>query len=464
MEDPQSPLQINKPATRRQHKRPQYGVDMFHLLVCVAAYGWVSPAQSSNEAAVDFHRTEVLGRQVLATKVNNTVIGLSLKNLKLTNAEIQKVAMEFPGLRELDLSGNALLTDDCLESISEMRRIEVLHLDRCGIAGTGLRFLRHIPTLSYLSLKYTKVSDAGVAELASIQSLRKINLCGTRIRLSAFESWSDGAIARIELLGIGEASDGDMAGLKRLKNLKCLDLTLTRVTDNGLAWISNANLEELILTDTKVSDEGCKSIRRSPSLRVIRIDGTDVGDAGIRQLSELRALASLDISGEKITDKGLTYISKCSELQSLSCINARVTDDGLKSLKPLSLTSLDLSHCEGITLKGVNDIGKMSGLERLDLWRTGVSDEGLLALKGLLKLSALSIGSSQVTDEGLLALSHLPKLSRLNLAATHVSDRGLLALTPMKSLRWISVTSNPRISDEGVERFESIRPDILIVR
>ena len=82
--------------------------------------------------------------------------------------------------------------------------------------------------ITSINLEGTKITDAGLKELAKLQKLERLFLCHTQI------------------------TDAGLKELTKLKNLKKLSLEGTQITDAGLKELANMqNLQELWLTDAK---------------------------------------------------------------------------------------------------------------------------------------------------------------------------------------------------------------------
>jgi hypothetical protein len=91
-----------------------------------------------------------------------------------------------------------------------------------------------------LWLDDTKVTDAGIKELAHLQGLKELKLAGARI------------------------TDAGMKELANLTGLQLLDLSRTKVTDAGLKELANLQaLRRLELANTPVTDAGIEELRKA---------------------------------------------------------------------------------------------------------------------------------------------------------------------------------------------------------
>ena len=91
-----------------------------------------------------------------------------------------------------------------------------------------------------LDLSGTRVTDAGLKELAGLKSLQSLNLWDTLV------------------------TDAGLKELGGLTSLQSLDLKSTRVTDAGLKELAGLkSLQRLYLYDTRVTDKGVAELRKA---------------------------------------------------------------------------------------------------------------------------------------------------------------------------------------------------------
>ena len=110
-------------------------------------------------------------------------------------------------------------------------RLEIFKPDEQELNKTDLE------KMSRLNLSYTKISDAGLKELAKLPKLINLYLAETQI------------------------SD---AGLKDVAKLERLDLYSTKITDAGLKEVAKLKqLKELNLLGTKVTEAGVAELQKA---------------------------------------------------------------------------------------------------------------------------------------------------------------------------------------------------------
>jgi hypothetical protein len=126
------------------------------------------------------------------------------------------------------------------------------------------------------------------------------------------------------------------------------------LTDEGLKSVADlTNLRELVLWwATGITDAGVAHLRRMPNLRMVNISLSGLTDEGVDFLSELPALEDLDLEGKKFTDRSLLSLSKARNMKSLVLSGdvSEISDEGLEHLKGLKeLRNLRIGENSKIT-------------------------------------------------------------------------------------------------------------------
>jgi Leucine rich repeat len=185
------------------------------------------------------------------------------------------------------------------ESLKGLRGLDNLWaLDLHGTKAANMRDVAKLEQLRVLNLRYTRVDDGGVRQLAGLKKLRALSLEG--------------------LHGLTDAGLAELSGLTELRSLD----------------LSNATA----LTDLK-------PLAKMKHLQSLAAHGSPVTDAGLGGLADLTALRELDLSSTKVTGAGLKALAGLKELEALNLSNTAVTDEGVKELAGLiRLKSLNLSN------------------------------------------------------------------------------------------------------------------------
>jgi internalin A len=262
-------------------------------------------------------------------------------------------------------------------------------------------------------------------------------------------------------------ADVDMRELAQLPYLTHLDLSLTRVTDQGMLELKNApNIVDLNLRYAElVTDEGMAALKGWKKLKHLDARGAKISDTTLEHISGIATLESVDVGFAMITDVGIERLTSLPNLKRLSIGGNEMGDAGLQALRQMpSLQYLDLSGMQGTDS---------------NLWAVNMTDAGLdalLTLKGLreLRLSCGGVGvgiegqrfatvsSMNVTARWLEKMKVLTKLERIKLQGCEkVGDDAVASLSTMPALREIDLKGTA-VTDKGVAVLRGAKPKAVI--
>ena len=238
-----------------------------------------------------------------------------------------------------------------------------LDLSGSRVTDAGMALLKHSKhIIPRLNLQNTAVGDAGMQPLADLP-LRRLNLAGTAVGDAGMLPLAGLPLTHLNLARTAVSNKG-IATLAAAINgvagtLHYLDLSGTRVTDEGLQSLKHMKLRELDLADTAVGDVGMRSLA-GYELRRLNLAGTAVGDAGMPLLAGL-CLTDLNLARTAVGNEGIATLPaasrRCSDLAMLDLSGTRVSDEGLQSLRAIH------------------------GLKRVKLEGTAVSEEAVKLLR-----------------------------------------------------------------------------------
>ena len=101
--------------------------------------------------------------------------------------------------------------DDALVALDSLPSVKYVHLGGSGVTDGGLQHISKLTSLERLGLEYTKVTNEGIAKLRNSRSLRRLYLNGLRI------------------------DDDGVSQLEGLSNLEVVEVEGTKVTEVGLS-------------------------------------------------------------------------------------------------------------------------------------------------------------------------------------------------------------------------------------
>jgi len=258
-------------------------------------------------------------------------------------------------------------------------------------------------------------------------------------------------------------TDTDLRKLAQLPDLNYLDLSLTRVTDQGMQEIKKlTGIVDLNLRFAEyVTDEGLAAIKEWRKLKRLNVHGTKISDTTLDHIAGITTLESLNIGSAMITDVGLERLASLPNLKELTMGGNELGDSGLQALRQMpGLTYLDLIGRQGtdsnVWAISMSDVGlqallTLKNLRELRFGCTsyGVGVEGqrfatvsamavtprwLESMKpAFSKLERLTLqGCNKVDDEGASILATFPSLREVDLKGTAVTEKGLAALRAAK--------------------------------
>ena len=210
------------------------------------------------------HQDQALDKLAQLAAVRGGSVGV--QNHKLTSL-IAWPDMTDTELRELDLSAVHTL------SLADSRVTDAILPE----LKTGRLF--------YLDLSRTQLSEQAISQ-SGISYLRQLTLSAPQFTGKCFATWS----FRLEELDLSNSgvTDDTIVYVNRLLPLNSLDLSHTAVTDIGLTHLAEAQLEQLNISDTRITPE---SVRRLKLVKKIVI--------APRQFSSTERL-SLEASGVQV--------------------------------------------------------------------------------------------------------------------------------------------------------------------
>src|SRR5689334_11779760 len=257
-------------------------------------------------------------------------------------------------------------------------------------------------------------------------------------------------------------TDTDLRKLAQFPDLNYLDLSLTRITDQGMQEIKKLpGIVELNLRFAEyVTDEGLAVVKDWKKLKRLNVHGTKISDTTLDHIASVSTLESLNIGSAMITDVGLERLISLPNLKELTMGGNELGDAGLQALRQMpGLTYLDLSGRQGtdknvwtiamsdtgleavLTLKQLRELRfactsigvGIEGAKFGEVSMLTVTPEWLERLRSLSQLQKLKVqGCNRITDANIPILTGMPALREVDLKGTAVTDKGAAALKAAK--------------------------------
>src|SRR3954447_12765130 len=279
--------------------------------------------------------------------------------------------------------------------------------------------------LGILSCTLWLVASAGAAEVIPGGDTQWItDAGGTVIRDAA------GKITGVDLRA-SWVSDTDLRKLMLLPDLSYLDLSLTRITDQGMQELRNLpGIVELNLHFAEyVTDEGLAAIKGWKRLKRLNVHGTKISDTTLEHISGITTLESVNIGSAMVTDVGLERLTTLPNLKELTMGGNELGDAGLQALRQMpGLTYLDLSGRQGTDS---------------NVWAIAMSDTGLEAVLSLKELRELRFGCTSV-GVGMEGARYA------TVSAMSVNTRWLERIKSLSKLERLKVQGCQKVDDESL--------------
>ena len=232
----------------------------------------------------------------------------SLRKLVLRGTDVTDVGMPHVAtlaeLRTLDLS-HTMLGDVGIESLPALTRLEELNLGGSRVSGINLHMLKLLPNLRKLSLRGIQrrnasacwtatITDLDLDTIAALKNLEELDL-GVGIGLG--RAGSPNGEVNCRATGGVRITDLGLAKLAALTKLRRLNLSGAKITAAGLARLQELpKLERLDLWYCQLLDDRAADIlARMPALKFLDIADTAIGTEAV---SRLRARPGLKLLAE----------------------------------------------------------------------------------------------------------------------------------------------------------------------
>lgn len=242
-------------------------------------------------------------------------------------------------------------------------------------------------------------------------------------------------IKRLILAG-NEFGDKEISDLANLENIEELNISDTKITDLGAQTLISSNLIRLDISVNNLSDEALKAIQSNYSILELNLSENNITDKGLDLIAKNKSIKKLILDNIQIPKNGIKNLLTHSTIETLSLKNCAINDEMAEEIsKSKSLREITLSY-NRITAIGVNALIKNSNIESLYLCKNRLDDSCVADLISMKNLKNLSLCFNKLTDYGAnLLIKHFYKSNMENL---NVSDN----LTT-KSLLLFAKKSNP---------------------
>src|SRR5580700_6920863 len=236
-----------------------------------------------------------------------------LRKLVLRGTDITDVGMPYiaalTGLKSLNLS-HTMVGDVGLESLPALSELEELDLGGTRITGINLNFLKLLPKLKKLSFNGIQRRNAGACwtplitdlDLDTISLLSGLEDLNLGVGVSLGRTGVAVGAGNCRVTGGIQLTDLGVAKLAKLTKLRRLDISGAKITPSGLKALKNLPLERLSLWNcTALDDSAAPELAAIRKLTTLDLSYTSAGDGTLKSLALLPDLKLLFLFDEKAT-------------------------------------------------------------------------------------------------------------------------------------------------------------------
>ncbi|MFG6392638.1 MAG: leucine-rich repeat domain-containing protein [Lachnospiraceae bacterium] len=264
-------------------------------------------------------------------KINNLKELEYYKNLKVLSLKDYGLKdtsklQELKGLVYLDLSGNKNLGD--LTGIKEMGLLTSLDLRETAVS--DIEVISSLKSLKYIDISYTLIEDA-----SPLKECTKLEVLYAGYNNENFADSSIMEVAaslknlkELDLTG-NTAITGGMDNLEKLKGLVCLKLGGTFINNKQCKYLEGLKSLEVLSLQSNINITDFKSIKKLENLKELDLSATGITD--IKGIEKLKNLKKLDLSLTFIEDISMLY--KLKNLKHLVLAGSESINKQAKALK-----------------------------------------------------------------------------------------------------------------------------------
>ena len=301
---------------------------------------------------------------------------------QMTDALLERFT-RLESLTALSLDASSGVTDAGIALLARMPQLERLDISGCRISDEGLRVVRDLPSLRILEARGMRITDAGASHLAGCARVERVDLSGTPS--------GDGAIRAL-------AGNESLYDFRSGSGITDAGLALLRDIPVYRTWRGGEEEMPLLAPDAR------------PNFLGLRGPFTDAGFASMRDLDGLFAL-NVDDSRLAITGEALVHLRVLPHFSWLA-FDAR--DDSMPAIAALPRLRFLMCQDTKASDRGWGSLGASRSIERIWGRRChGLEGDGFMALSRLPRLKGLSVSCLNVPDSALAALPDFPALEEL---------------------------------------------------
>ena len=224
----------------------------------------------------------------------------------------------------------------------------------------------------------------------------------------------------------------------------------TWITDRGIIALAKYPLYTLQMTGGSIHNQGMQALTTFPRLNNLLLHAVTIPWDKFDAAAEMKTLENLIISDTRLSETALQKIALIPHLKYLTLKNTEIDQNGVRHLAQLkSLSGLYLIETK-ISPNALSHLQASDSLIKLHIESSAINDAHLAQIAKLQQLTFLMLPGASITDQGLIPLAQMQYLNRLLIPGTDITDAGISSLIPSESLTHLELT-NTQITDKCTE-------------
>ena len=170
--------------------------------------------------------------------------------------------------------------------------------------------LAYVDSVTTIRLRNATISRQTMAELGILPGLESLDLSKSQLSIEDFDLLQNRrAIKHLTLYG----AHIDFAACERLAQFE--------------------SLEELVLSESAVTDKNLGALSELPRLRRLWLDDTRITSDDLGKLTKCARLEQLSVCGSDVDDGSLRHLKALSSLRTLNLCNTKISTDGVDAIR-----------------------------------------------------------------------------------------------------------------------------------
>ncbi len=437
----------------------------------------------------------------------HTVVDLAIDSPNLSSALLAKGLSRLPDIHAFN-APNSSVTDEVILELCSLKKLDRLTLEVSKVTSSGLNMLRKCRQLSSLTLVHPIMP---IREMSFLRTLTLTHLKELILSYPSCDNFDVDFLSKCQLQTLALAGPSICSDLSALSGMHSLvDLSLVQTPVTNIAFCAQIpNLNKLCLFGSNITDTSIGEFTRTGSrLRKLDLSFTSTGDVSASLLvAKCSNLQELVMSGTRLTDKGLESLAEITGLQRLHIEKTQTSREATARImhalpqcdvfsdvvklqhkqdraeqdktialrfpsKPMcgefflltdaapvflceargnvSLPRRKLSyHCgRRIAADVLSQLAKLSIIAEVDASNSIVTSEDLRLIAKIPSLATLKLQATTINDETLRPL-HETSLEQLELGCTEINGTGLKYLPSSIKLLELGRCSSLNTTETG---------------